>query len=200
MPNVLKEQAAIQKTARRQVTGSRGKERYAGAPQHGGQRNQRQACQGSGVAAFYSFNDGNAKPFVFCAAGTIVRLFDPQIGVQLFIPKVAKGDEGLYILQLHSLFWRVFTAIPYTERRVKDYLATAHFLQLLQSIAMRARFADLLPIQRGNLIATDDNRASFLVRNRGGLFSRQAQRGSIRRFMRSRCFIDIRYRHGKWNA
>ena len=74
---------------------------------------------------------------------------------------------------------------------MKHHLPTAHLLQLAQSGAMVAGFADLGAVQRGDLIRADHQRTRDAFSDRLRLGLRQAQRGGARQFAGQRAFVDV---------
>jgi len=78
---------------------------------------------------------------------------------------------------------------------VKHDLPPAHLLQLGQRVGVVARFADLLVVERGDLVGADDDATGQLGGDRGGFFTRQPQRRGAWRLAGKGRFVDVGHGH-----
>jgi len=74
---------------------------------------------------------------------------------------------------------------------VEHDFSPAHQLQLGQGARMVAWLTDLQPVQCGNLVGTDHQRAGMQSRDGLRLRARQAQGGGLRRLIVERCLVDL---------
>ena len=109
------------------------------------------------------------------------------------IRQIAEGGFGNDVFQLIAIITRVVQ----TQGAVEQRGFATHHLQLRQCFIKATRLADLLTINRSDLIRADDECIGMTLRNVARFFQRQTQRGFRWGFACFRCFIDFRTDDGE---
>ena len=141
----------------RDPVGCRSGQRESCGAQHSGQRDQRKPDQGGGIDALDAFEQGDAEALGLEAAGAVERLLGGHVACDLVRIEHAE-DHAREVgcgLQARLVAARVDQAYGGVEQQ----LASRAGGELGTRRLRRTRLADGEPVQFGDLVAADDERA-----------------------------------------